>query len=53
MAHKSELNYRLVPFYILSTRSVLNPINQDLQSLGHAFFCLSFNYLEFTTKPVI
>ena len=32
----SESDYRLLPSYILSTRSVLNPINQDLKSFGHA-----------------
>ena len=36
MAQNSELDYRLLPSYIISTRSVLNPINQDLNSFGHA-----------------
>ena len=36
MAQNSESDYRLLPSYILSTRSVLNPINQDLKSFGHA-----------------
>ena len=36
MAQKSESDYRLLPSYILSTLSVLNPINQDLKSCGHA-----------------
>ena len=36
MAQNSEPDYRLLPSYILSTRSVLNPINQDLKSFGHA-----------------
>ena len=36
MAQHSESDYRLLPSYILSTRFVLNPINQDLKSFGHA-----------------
>ena len=36
MALNSESDYRLLPSFILSTRSVLNPINQDLQRFGHA-----------------
>ena len=36
MAQNSESDFWLLPFYILSTRSVLNPINQDLKSFGHA-----------------
>ena len=36
MAQNSESDYRLLPSFILSTRSVLNPINQDLKSFGHA-----------------
>ena len=36
MAQNSESDYRLWPSYILSTRLVLNPINQDLKSVGHA-----------------
>ena len=36
MAKTSESDYRLLPSYILSNRSVLNPINQDLKSFGHA-----------------
>ena len=36
MAQNSESDYRLLPSYILTTRSVLNPINQDLKSFGHA-----------------
>ena len=36
MPQNSESYYRLLPSYILSTRSVLNPINQELTSFGHA-----------------
>ena len=36
MAQNNESDYRLLPSSILSTRSVLNPINQDLKSFGHA-----------------
>ena len=36
MAQNSESDYRLLMSYILSTRSVLNSINQDLKSFGHA-----------------
>ena len=36
MAQSSESDYRLLPSFILSTRLVLNPINQDLKSFGHA-----------------
>ena len=36
MAQNSESDYRLLPYYIFSTRSVLNRFNQDLQSFGHA-----------------
>ena len=36
MAQNSESDYRLLPSYILSTRSVLNSINQDLMSFSHA-----------------
>ena len=36
MAQNSESDYRLLPSYILSTRSVLNPINQNLNSFVHA-----------------
>ena len=36
MAQNSESDYRHLPSYILSTRSVLNPSNQDLKSFGHA-----------------
>ena len=36
MAQNSESDYWLLPSYILSTGSVLNPINQDLKSFGHA-----------------
>ena len=35
MAQKSESDYRFLPSYILTTRSVLNPNNQDLKSFGH------------------
>ena len=36
MAKTSESDYRLLPFYILLTRSILNPIYQDSKSFGHA-----------------
>ena len=36
MAQNIESDYRLLPCYNLSTRSVLNPINQDLKSFDHA-----------------
>ena len=36
MAQCSESYYRLLPSFIISTRSVLNPINNDLKSFGHA-----------------
>ena len=32
MEQNSESDYRLLPSYIFSTRSVLNPINQDLRA---------------------
>ena len=35
MSQNSEFNYRLLPSLFLSTRSVLNLINQDLKSFGH------------------
>ena len=36
MAQCSESDYRLLPSFIVSTRSVLNPMNNDLKSFGHA-----------------
>ena len=36
MAENSESDYILLLSYILTTQSVLNPINQDLKSFGHA-----------------
>ena len=36
MEHNSQSYYRLLSSYILLTQSVLNPINQDLKSIGHA-----------------
>ena len=36
MAHISESDFRLLPSFIVSTRSVLNPMNKDLKSFGHA-----------------
>ena len=36
MAQGSESDYRLLPSFIASTRSVLNPINRDVKSCGHA-----------------
>ena len=36
MAQSSESDYRLLPSYIASTRSVLNPRNNDLKSFGQA-----------------
>ena len=36
MAQSSESNYRHLPCYIASTRSVLNPNKTDLKSFGHA-----------------
>ena len=36
MAQGSESDYRLLPLFIASTRSVLNQQNNDLNSFGHA-----------------
>ena len=36
MAQGSESDYRLLPLFIVSTRSFLNPLNNDLKSFGHA-----------------
>ena len=36
MAQGTESDYRLLPSFISSTRSVLNPKNRDLKSFGHA-----------------
>ena len=36
MAHSSSSDYRLLLSYIILTRSVLNPRNNDLKSFGHA-----------------
>ena len=36
MAQDSESDYRLLPSFIASTQSVLNPRNNDLKSFGHA-----------------
>ena len=36
MAQSSELDYKLLPLFIASTRSVLNPRINDLKSFGHA-----------------
>ena len=36
MALGSESDYRLLPSFIASTLSVLNPRNNDLKSIGHA-----------------
>ena len=36
MAQGSESNYRLLPSFIASTRSVLNPRNNELESFKHA-----------------
>ena len=35
MAQCSESDYRLFPSFIVSTRSVLNTMNNDLKSFGH------------------
>ena len=40
MALGSESDYRLLPSFIASTRSVLNPRNNDLKSFGHAIALL-------------
>ena len=37
MAQGSESDYRLLPSFIASTRSVLNPRNNNLKSFGHDF----------------
>ena len=39
MALGSESDYRLLPLFIASTRSVLNPRNNDLKRFGHAIAC--------------
>ena len=36
MTHLRESDYRLLPSFIASTLSVLNPRNNDLTSFGHA-----------------
>ena len=36
MAQCSESDYRLLPSFIVSTRSALNPMNNDLKSFGYA-----------------
>ena len=36
MAQGTESDYRLLPLFIASTRSVLNQKNRDLKSFGHA-----------------
>ena len=36
MAQGTESDYRLLPSFIASTRTVLNPKNRDLKSFGHA-----------------
>ena len=36
MVQCSESDYRLLPSFIASTRSVLNPMNRDVKSCGHA-----------------
>ena len=36
MAHDRKSDYRLLPSFIASTRSVLDPQNNDLKSFGHA-----------------
>ena len=36
MAKGSESDYRLLPSFIATTRSVLNARNNDLKSFGHA-----------------
>ena len=36
MAQGTESDYRLIPSFIASTRSVLNPKNRDLKRFGHA-----------------
>ena len=36
MALGSESDYRLLPSFIASTRSILTPRNNDLKSFGHA-----------------
>ena len=34
--NKAKSDYRLLPSFIASTRSVLNPMNCDVKSFGHA-----------------
>ena len=36
MAQCSKSNFKLLPSFIVSNRSVLNPINNDLNSFQHA-----------------
>ena len=36
MEQGSESDYRLLPSFIASTLSVLNPMNSDLKTFGHA-----------------
>ena len=36
MAQCSDSDYRLLPSFIVSTRSVLNPLNNDLTNFRHA-----------------
>ena len=43
MAQGSKSNYSLLPLFIASTRSVLNPRNNALKSFGHA--------IDFTLHP--
>ena len=38
---KAKSDYRLLPSFIVSTRSVLNPINRDVKSFGRAIVVAS------------
>ena len=51
MAQGSESDYRLLPSFIASTRSVLNQRNNDLKSFGHAI-AFTFHLTDWKSRKV-
>ena len=52
MALGSESDYRLLPSFIASTRSVLNPRNNDLKSFGHHAIAFALHPTDWKSRKV-
>ena len=52
MAQCSESDYRLLPSFIVSTRSVLNPMNNDLKSFAHAI-AFAFHPTDWSSRRIV